>query len=145
MKADYEFAPSAKCVKPAKCQRTYCQRILSWLKMSDKEEPWTREWGGYKRGKLRHMCLCESDIAEHLSPLWRIWLNHCFTVSTACLRWIHVHFEHLDLCFPMDQTLEDKQCTVGNNIPMVRYQTSTKSKCHCNFVMAKKIDWPFKC
>lgn len=40
MKVDYEFSPSAKCVKPAKCQKIFCQRILSWLKMSDREEPW---------------------------------------------------------------------------------------------------------
>lgn len=46
MKVDYEFSPTAKCVKPAKCQRIFCQRILSWLKMSGGEEPWQEETKG---------------------------------------------------------------------------------------------------
>lgn len=43
MRADYEFSTNVKCVKPAKCQRIFCQRILSWLKMSDKQKNNERE------------------------------------------------------------------------------------------------------
>lgn len=39
MTVDYEFSPTAKCVKPAKCQWIFRQRILSCLKMSNREEP----------------------------------------------------------------------------------------------------------
>lgn len=94
---DYEFSPTAKCVKPAKCQRIFYQRISSWLKMSDSKEPRKRAWGGNKGRKPAHMCWCDSDMAEHLSSLCFLMrggfgLNYCFAVALTCFFWHKLQF-----------------------------------------------------
>lgn len=117
---DCEFSPTAKCVKPAKCQRT-----LSWLKMSGREKPWKRTWGGNKRRKLVHMCLCDSDMAEHLTSLCRLMrglgLNYCSAEVVTCFFW-QLYFElHYDLpCSPDDKAFNIPEFRPSK--PLVRYQ-----------------------
>lgn len=78
MRVDYEFSTTVKCVKPAKCQRIFCQRILSWLKMSDKQ----RTMKESTRRKQRE----ESGSLLLVRLIWRITCIHYGG-------WVEVWFE----------------------------------------------------